>query len=104
MKTNLQKSKTGPANGPGSSPSEKYVVYQVVGDDDSADTCPNDTGSGNNDKIKQQAIGMNILWGIIIAIAIMGIAWLFRKWVPPVTAAAAAVAAVAVEASPNPAK
>jgi len=87
MKTNLQKSKTGPANGPGSSPAEKYVVYQVVGDDDSADTCPNDTGSSrNNDAIKQQAIGMNILWGIIIAIAVMGIAWLFRKWVPAAAA------------------
>jgi hypothetical protein len=44
---------------------------------------------------------MNILWGIIIAIAVMGIAWLFRKWVPAAAAAAAAAANPVQNPSPT---
>lgn len=92
MKTNLQKSKTGPATGAGSGAADKYVLIELVGDDDSADTGANNSSKDNADKIKQQAMGMNVLWGIIVAILVMGIAWLFRKWVP--------ASAGGVEASP----
>jgi hypothetical protein len=83
MKTNLQKSKTGPVTGVDSGSAEEYVLFQVVGnEDDSCDASndananPNAADSNNNAK----EIGINVICGILIAIAVMGIAWLFRKW------------------------
>jgi hypothetical protein len=84
MKTNLQKSKTGPVTGVDSGSAEEYVLFQVVGNEDESCDASNDANadlnanadSNNNAK----DIGINVICGILIAIAVMGIAWLFRKW------------------------
>jgi hypothetical protein len=86
MKTNLQKSKTGPTTGITSGSADEYVLFEVVGDDESCDanTGANNTGANNTDnKAKEQSIGINVVCGILIAIVVMGIAWLFQKWAAP---------------------
>ena len=80
MKTNLQKSKTGPVTGVGSDSAEEYVLFQVVGDgDDDDNDAASNSNSANSDNGGTQSIGigMNIMWGIIIAIILMGIAYMF---------------------------
>jgi carbonic anhydrase len=80
MKTNLQKSKTGPVAGVGSDSAEEYVLFQLVGDDDNhdAESNPNSTKSDNGGTtIGSQSIGMNIVWGIIIAIILLGLAYMY---------------------------
>ena len=75
MKTNLQKSKFGPVTGVGSDSAEEYVLFQLVGDDDNHDAESNSTDRGTT--IGSQSIGMNIVWGIIIAIILLGIAYMY---------------------------
>ena len=75
MKTNLQKSKFGPVTGVGSDSAEEYVLFQLVGDDDNPDADFNSTDRGTT--IGSQSIGMNIVWGIIIAIILLGIAYMY---------------------------
>jgi hypothetical protein len=80
MKTNLQKSKTGPVTGLGSDSAEEYVLFQLVGDDDDAASNSNsNSNSAKSDTSGSQSIGMNIVWGIIIACALLGIAYMYLK-------------------------
>jgi len=75
MKTNLQKSKTGPDTGSGSA--EQYVLFQLVGDED--DTAATEPKSDNGPAPASQSIGLNILWGILIAIVLLGVVYVFTK-------------------------
>ena len=81
IKTNLQKSNTGPNTGIGSQQStDQYTLFQVVGgqcDDDAGASNNNndDDGTASNDSRK---IGMNIVWGLILAVALLGIWYIFR--------------------------
>ena len=77
MKTNLQKSKTGPDTGVGSGSAEQYVLFQLVGDED--DTAAAEPKSDNGPAPASQSIGLNIVWGILIAIALLGVAYVFSK-------------------------
>ena len=91
MKTNLQKSKSGPVTGVGSG-GDSFLLYEVVGGDDepcdaSADYDAN-ANANSDDKAKE--IGINVMCGILIAFVVMGIAWLFYKWVNPADTSAAA--------------
>jgi hypothetical protein len=106
MKTNLQKSKTGPVTGVSSGSADNYVLFQLVGDDESceatdANSNANDNANAEN-KTKEQSIGINIICGLLIAIVVMGIAWLFRKWANT-DGGAAAPAAPAASAATTPA-
>ena len=102
MKTNLQKSKTGPVTGVDSGSAEEYVLFQVVGNEDESCDASNDANadlnanadSNNNSK----EIGINVICGILISIAVIGIAWLFRKWNG---SSAAPSAASGASAAPN---
>ena len=84
MKTNLQKSKTGPVTGVDSGSAEEYVLFQVVGNEDESCDASNDANADLNANADSNNnandIGINVICGILIAIAVMGIAWLFRKW------------------------
>jgi hypothetical protein len=85
MKTNLQKSNTGPVTGVGSG-GDSFLLYEVVGggDDEPCDTSAdfNDSASANaNADNKANDIGINVICGILIAFVVMGIAWMFQKWV-----------------------
>ena len=84
MKTNLQKSKTGPATGVDSGSADEYVLFQVVGNEDDSCDASNDANANPNvnadSNNNSKEIGINVICGILIAIAVMGIAWLFRKW------------------------
>ena len=75
MKTNLQKSNAGPVTGVGSASAEQYAVFQVIGDDDTAEEPKSDNGPAP----ASQSIGINIVWGILFAIALLGIAFMFFK-------------------------
>ena len=83
MMTNLQKSITGPITGAdaSSSSTDDYVLFEIVGD------CDDDDGSGsggsgggfNKPSVKKSnsAVGMNIVWGILIALVLLGISYMF---------------------------
>jgi carbonic anhydrase len=86
MKTNLQKSKSGPVTGVGSG-GDSFLLYEVVGGDDE----PCDASAD----YKAKEIGINVMCGILIAFVVMGIAWLFYKWVNPAGASAAPPSAAA---------
>lgn len=82
MRTNLQRSPTGPVTGANASSAETddYVLFEVIGDcdDDAAD----DGGSGSNGskptvRTPKSSIGMNIVWGILIALVLLGISYMF---------------------------
>ena len=85
IRTNLQKSNTGPITGADSGSIDDYVLFQVMQDYDDED----DAGSGANganagsgaDKPSVQSsnssIGMNIVWGILIALTLLGISYMF---------------------------
>ena len=77
IKTNLQKSNTGPVTGVGSGSAEQYVLFQLVGDED--DTAATEPISDNGPAPASQSIGLNILWGILIAIVLLGVAYVFSK-------------------------
>ena len=104
MKTNLQKSKSGPVTGVGSG-GDSFLLYEVVGGDDescdaSADYDVNANANANSDN-KAKEIGINVMCGILIAFVIMGIAWLFYKWVNPAGASAAPSSAAPSSAAPS---
>lgn len=88
MKTNLQKSKTGPVTGLSSGSVEEYVLYQVVNPDGDDDEGPASSTSDSNADVKAQSIGINIAIGLLLICVIMGIAYLFFKWVNPAGASA----------------
>lgn len=89
MKTNLQKSKTGPVTGLSSGSAEEYVLYQVVNPDGDHDEAPASyTPSDSNAEVKAQSIGINIAIGLLLICVIMGIAYLFFKWINPAGASA----------------
>jgi carbonic anhydrase len=82
MRTNLQRSPTGPVTGANASSAETddYVLFEVIGDcdDDAAD----DGRSGSNGskptvRTPKSSIGMNIVWGILIALVLLGISYMF---------------------------
>ena len=78
MKTNLQKSKFGPVTGADSGSTDEYVLYELVGDDCGNDDA--DAASKSNDGTAtgaSQSIGMNIVWGIMIAFVLLGIWYMF---------------------------
>jgi carbonic anhydrase len=77
MKTNLQKSKTGPVTGVGSGSAEQYVMFQLIGHED--DAVEAEPKSDNGPSPASQSIGLNIVWGILIAIALLGVAYIFTK-------------------------
>jgi hypothetical protein len=87
VKTNLQKSNTGPITGLGSGSAEEYVLYQVVNPDGDDDEAPASTPDSNAD-VKAQSIGINIAVGLLLICVIMGIAYLFFKWINPAAAGA----------------
>jgi carbonic anhydrase len=98
MKTNLQKSKVGPVAGVESGSTDEYVLYELVGDDCDDDdaakpSTPNASASG------MQHIGMNVVWGIIIAVALLGIWYMFLSGDDAASTAAAAAAAAAATAT-----
>jgi len=86
INTNLQKSNSGPNTGIGSQQStDQYTLFQVVGgqcdDDDAAKSNNDDNGTSSlNDS---RRIGMNIVWGIILALALLGIWYIFRNGSTP---------------------
>jgi hypothetical protein len=75
IRTNLQKSNAGPFSDEDSGYSD-YVMFQLVGDD-----CDDEDAGVGLDKpaieSKKSSIGMNILWGIIIAFVLLGISYMF---------------------------
>ena len=85
INTNLQKSNTGPNTGIGSQQStDQYTLFQVVGgqcDDDAGASNNNNDNTNDNGTAskKTQKIGMNIIWGLIIALALLGIWYMFRS-------------------------
>jgi carbonic anhydrase len=100
MTTNLQKSNAGPITGLGSqSSTDEYVLFELVGndcndDDDVGASKSNGTASAND----SQPIGMNIVWGLILAVALLGIWYVFMR---DANAAPATVAAPDVASAPN---
>jgi len=87
MKTNLQKSKTGPVTGLSSGSLDEYVLFELVNPDGDDDEAPASTPDSNAD-VKAQSIGINIAVGLLLICVIMGIAYLFFKWVNPAGASA----------------
>ena len=83
MKTNLQKSMTGPNTGAGSGSSDEYVLFEMIGDDCDGDG--EDDGSGSNAKAvngskirsAKSSFGMNLIWGLLIAFILLGISYIF---------------------------
>jgi hypothetical protein len=101
MTTNLQKSNAGPITGPGSqSSTDEYVLFELVGndcndDDDVGASKSNGTASAND----SQPIGMNIVWGLILAVALLGIWYVFMRDAnaAPATVAASGASAPAID-------
>ena len=78
MKTNLQKSNAGPVTGAdgGTGSAEDYVLFEMVGDCDDDD---DGSGSGSKPTIRttKSAVGMNIVWGVLIALFLLGLSYIF---------------------------
>jgi|688.fasta_scaffold09930_2 hypothetical protein len=103
MKTNLQKSNGGPVTGADSGSTDEFAVYQVVGDD-CDDTDASKAGTADTDSSQ---FGMNVLWGIMIALVILGIWYMFTSGdnaEEPALAVAAAAAGEAVTGAGEAAK
>jgi len=103
-KTNLQKSNGPPTTGSGDGDdgqAEEYVLYQVVDDEScSADSRPKGKGKSTTaDDSEAKSVGINAVFGIMIAALIVGLAYLFWNWNVVKTAAATAVAAASNAAS-----
>jgi len=83
IKTNLQKSSAGPdtgADSAGSGTTDDYVLFEMVGDcDDDDDSSGSGSGSGSKPNIRtpKSSMGMNIVWGILIALVLLGISYMF---------------------------
>lgn len=98
MTTNLQKSNAGPITGLGSqSSTDEYVLFELVGndcnDDDVGASKSNGTASAND----SHKIGMNIVWGLILAVVLLGIWYMFMR---DANAAPATVVASVVASAP----
>jgi hypothetical protein len=92
MKTNLQKSNGGPVTGADSGSTDEFAVYQVVGDD-----CDNDaTDASKGGTASTDSIGMKVVWGIMIALVILGIWYMFTSGVNAEAPASAVAAKKAV--------
>lgn len=108
MKTNLQKSKSGPTTGVGSQASvDEYVLYEVAGgedcDDDAAEADSNNDAANSASAIRSQTMGINFLWGIAIAAIILFVWYMFwRSDAVAAVVAAVAPAVVAPAASAPP--
>ena len=85
MKTNLQKSNAGPVTGAdaGTGSAEDYVLFEMVGDCDDDDGSGGSGGSGSGPGFKpsirttKSSVGMNIVWGVLIALFLLGLSYLF---------------------------
>ena len=84
IKTNLQKSNTGPVTGAdGTGSAEDYVLFEMVGDCDDDDGSGGSGGSGSGPGFKpsirttKSSVGMNIVWGVLIALFLLGLSYLF---------------------------
>ena len=104
MKTNLQKSKVAPVAGVESGSTDEYVLYELVGDDcdDDDDAKPSKPNGDSASASGMQHIGMNVVWGIIIAVALLGIWYMFLSGddaAPATAASATAASATATAAS-----
>lgn len=82
----IQKSKTGPGNGMGSTVKDEYALYEFV---DTQEDCGQKNGSNNEspDQLAKanetKALTMNMLWGLLIAFGLGGIYWVFTKYYKP---------------------
>ena len=111
-KTNLQKSNgpptTGSGDGDDDGQAEEYVLYQVVDDESCPNPKPNGKGKSTTvDDSEAKSLGINAIFGIMIAALIVGVAYLFWNWNVVKTAAATVVAAAsdavsAASGSPGP--
>ena len=79
MKTNLQKSKGGPVTGADSGSTDEFVLYEVVRGDDDDDTNAPNLNNGTVPAVNSQSIGMKVVWGIVIALLILGIWYIFSS-------------------------
>ena len=99
VKTNLQKSNAGPVTGAdgGTGSAEDYVLFEMVGDCDDDD---DGSGSGSKPTIRttKSAVGMNIVWGVLIALFLLGLSYIFLTRND--TAVSAATAAIPVASAP----
>jgi hypothetical protein len=79
MKTNLQKSNTGPVTGAdGTGSAEDYVLFEMVGDcDDDDGSGSGGSGSGSSVRTTKSSVGMNIVWGVLIALFLLGLSYIF---------------------------
>jgi hypothetical protein len=79
MKTNLQKSNTGPVTGAdGTGSAEDYVLFEMVGDcDDDDGPGSGESGSGSSVRTTKSSVGMNIVWGVLIALFLLGLSYIF---------------------------
>jgi len=105
MRTNLQKSKGGPVSGVDSGSTDEYVLYELVGDDcdgddDAAKPSKPNNATGGASASGMQNIGMNIVWGIIIALMLLGIWYMFLSGDDAAPATVAASVAASVAAAP----
>ena len=106
MKTNLQKSMTGPNTGANSGSSDEYVLFEMVGDDCDGE----DDGSGSNaksvngSKIRsaKSSFGMNLVWGLLIAFVLLGISYMFLTSSDSSTGASASGGASPAMQAPAP--
>ena len=81
MRTNLQRSPTGPVTGADAGTTDDYVLFEVIGDCDD-DESGGGGGSGSNGskptvRTPKSSMGMNIVWGILIALVLLGISYMF---------------------------
>ena len=80
MKTNLQKSNTGPVTGAdGTGSAEDYVLFEMVGDCDDDDGSGSGSVPGFNPSVRttKSSVGMNIVWGVLIALFLLGLSYIF---------------------------
>ena len=106
IKTNLQKSNTGPVTGAdGTGSAEDYVPFEMVGDCDDEGDGSGSGGSGFNPSVRttKSSVGMNIVWGVLIALFLLGLSYLFltRNDTAGTAASSAAAAAGGPSAPPE---
>jgi len=83
MKTNLQKSNTGPVTGAdGTGSAEDYVLFEMVGDcddDDGSGSGGSGSGPGSKPSVRttKSSVGMNIVWGVLISLFLLGLSYIF---------------------------
>ena len=86
----IQKSKTGPGNGMGSTVNDEYALYELV---DTQEDCGQKNVSTNEspDQVAKanetKTMTLNMLWGLLIAFVLGVIYWLFTKYYKPANSA-----------------